>query len=118
MSELTVRERRRREQMILDRLDNVRRLIEMETTLMIVDGAEYYKRYMQTTRDGKAIGDDLLHDLRDKIQLQLLSIVALCYGDNPDLGEPDTMLAWKDNKNFCTEDKFRETWSKCLEWNA
>lgn len=121
MSELVMRERKRREQNILDRLDNVRRLIEMETTILTVDGAKEYCRYHMVDRKGNMIGDsvdDMLHNLRGKIQLQLLSITALCYGNNPDCGEPDTMLEWKSSEGYSVEDKFRDTWEECLTWNA
>ncbi len=116
-----VNARRRRETDILERIENVRRLIEMETTLLTSEGSEKWCRYCMTDRDGKRIGssiDDLLHSVRGEIQLQLLSIVALCYGDNPDVGEPVPMLEWKQNTDFCSEDRFREAWDECLLWNA
>lgn len=114
-SRLEVNERLRREQNILDRLENVRRLIQMETTLLTATGAEYYPRFQMTDREGKAIGNKtLLEEVRDDIQLQLLSITALCYGDNPDVGEPDAMIEWKEG----SEDRFRDTWEECLSWNA
>jgi len=112
----------RREQEILDRLENVKRLIQMETTIITSMGAEQYANYCMTDRNGQKIGgysNNLLNDLREKIQLQLLSITALCYGDNPDLGEPDAMLGWKQsNTNEHSEDKFRDMWGECLQWNA
>ena len=113
--------RLRREQDILDRIENVKRLIQMETTLLTSEGADQFKRYCQVNNKGERIWlpwrNDLLMELRDEIQIQLLSIVALCYGDNPDVGEPMPMLAWNDDSNW-TEDTFRETWEKCLQWNA
>ena len=121
MNKMEIKETLRREQNILDRIDNVRRLIEMETTLLTVEGAEKFKRYHMTDREGKRCGsdiNDLLHELRDTIQLQLLSITAMCYGSNPDVGEPDAMLEWTVSRNVCTEDVFRDTWDKCLNWNA
>jgi len=121
MSMIAKKDRIRKEQDILDRLENVKRLIEMETTLLTVDGASIWCRYSQCDRDGKKIGniaDDLLHDLRDEIQMQLLSLVALCYGDNPDVGEPAPMLEWKTDNDFVSEDRFREVWDECLIWNA
>ena len=113
--------RLRREQDILDRLENVKRLIEMETTLVTAEGTSGWSHYCMTGRDGKRIGDisnDLIYDLREKIQLQLLSITALCYGDNPDVGEPMPMLEWKDSSECNTHDKFRDVWDECLCWNA
>lgn len=110
----------RREQNILERLESVKRLIQMETTLMT--SAQWYSDYRKTDRAGKVIGDisnTLLNDLRDDIQLQLLSVTALCYGDNPDLGEPFPMLEWTsevDGKN--SYDTFHDVWDKCLIWNA
>lgn len=122
MSKIEKDSRLRRERDILDRLENVKRLIEMETTLLTVEGARYWCHMSRTTRDGKQIGDDLLHEVRDEIQLQLLSITALCYGDNPDLGEPAPMLEWNynndDKHNEHPEDRFRHVWDECLQWNA
>lgn len=114
----------RREEDILDRIENVKRLIQMETTLMTAEGASHWIGYCMVDRNGKVIGDEitnnLLHDLRDKIQLQLLSITALCYGANPDIGDPVPTLEW--NMDFQEEghpeDVFRDTWDKCLRWNA
>ena len=112
--------RLRREQDILERLENVKRLIQMETTIMTANGAGQYANYCMIDRNGQKIGgygNNLLNDLREKIQLQLLSITALCYGDNPDLGEPDVMLEWKQsNTNEHSEDKFRDMWDECLGW--
>lgn len=121
MTTIEVKERLRREQNILDRLDNVRRLIEMETTITTVEGARVYCRYCMTDKNGQRIGssiDDLLHDLRNTIQLQMLSITALCYGDNPDIGEPAPMLEWATDIGCNAEDKFREVWGGCLRWNS
>lgn len=118
MNKLEIQSELRREQDILDRLENVRRLIQMEYTLMTSDGANRFKRFCQTDRDGKRFGDDLLNELRDTIQLQLLSIVALCYGDNPDIGEPAPMLEWATDIGCNAEDKFREVWGGCLRWNS
>lgn len=117
MGAIEKKSRLRREQDILDRIENVKRLIQMETTLLTADGAEPWKIYCSVDRQGQRIGssiDDLLHDLRDTIQLQLLSIVALCYGDNPDFGEPVPTLEWTAGK----EDTFRDAFKKCLNWNA
>ena len=117
--------RLRREQDILERLENVKRLIQMEKTLLTCNGIERYSFYCMVDREGKTIGsisNDLLHNLRDEIQLQLLSITALCYGDNPDIGEPMPMLEWntslKDEEGRHPEDKFRDVWEECLIWNA
>ena len=108
-------ERLRREQNILDRLENVKRLIQMETTLFTANGAGYFASYQRTDREGKAFGSkDLISELRDEIQLQLLSITALCFGDNPDVGEPDAMLAWNEG----SIDKFYDALKECLSWNA
>lgn len=110
----------RREQDILDRLDNVKRLIEMETTLRTATGTDMWGCYCLTGRNGERISDDLLHTLMEEIQMQLLSITALCYGDNPDLGEPAPMLAWKfgADKGGHPADRFHDMWDECLEWNA
>lgn len=112
-----VSSRLRREKDILERIENVKRLIQMETTLLVSNGASMWCRYCMTDREGKRLGgvsDDLLRSVREEIQLQLLSIAALCYGDNPDVGEPIPMLEWKEG--MC--DEFRDTWEKCLMWNA
>lgn len=121
MSKLEIMNRLRTEQDILDRIDNVKRLIGMETTLLTSAGAGHWRSYTLTDRDGRRIRPsnyDLLHDVRDEIQLELLSIVALCYGDAPDIGEPAPMLEWKEGDGYSTEDLFRDTWDKCLQWNA
>lgn len=120
-SKSEVNARLRREQDILERVDNVRRLIQMEFTLEISEGCGLYSDYKPYVRhDNTAFGDRLIDDLRDEIQRQLLSITALCYGDNPDIGEPMPMLEWKINsaskKN--PKDIFRDVWDECLEWNA
>ena len=114
--------RLRREADILERMDNIRRLIQMETTLMI-SNQHRWRRYCMVDGNGKKIGlvnDDLLHDVRSEIQLQLLSIVALCYGDNPDVGEPMPMLEWNmsTEQDEHPEDKFRRVWEECLIWTA
>ena len=114
--------RLRREQDILDRLENVKRLIEMETTIMTANGAKRYASYCRVDSNGKRLGsriDDLLHDLQEEIYLQLLSITALCCGDNPDIGEPYPMLEWKQSESGKhSSDKFYDMWKECLEWNA
>jgi hypothetical protein len=117
MGAIEKKSRLRREQDILDRIENVKRLIQMETTLFTADEAETWKRYCLVDGKGQRIGsltEDLLHDLRDTIQLQLLSIVALCYGDNPDSGEPVPTLEWTEGM----EDTFRDAFKECLNWNA
>ena len=123
MAKAEINARLRREQDILDRIENVKRLIQMKSTLMTAKGCELYHRYCMVDREGKRIGgisDNLLDDLRDEIQLQLLSIVALDYGANPDIGEPMPVLEW--NRSAKTEqhpaDEFRDTFEKCLIWNA
>lgn len=113
MSTLEAKERLRREQNLLDRLEGVRRLIQMETTLMTTEGAKRFRG----CRD--ANGRPLLNEVRNEIQVQLLSLVALCYGDNPDIGEPGAMLDWGgevDGEH--PEDYFRRTFDACLHWNA
>ena len=124
MGAIEKKSRLRREQDILDRIENVKRLIQMETTLLTAEGAGNWSGYGMVDHKGQLIGskavDNLLHDLRDTIQLQLLSITALCYGDNPDVGEPVPMLEW--NTSLEGEghpaDVFRDAWDKCLIWNA
>ena len=115
MSTLEAKERLRREQNILDRLEGVKRLIQMETTLMTTEGAGRFRVY-RVADNGRL----LLNELRDEIQVQLLSLVALCYGDNPDVGEPNAMLDWSgeaiDGEH--PEDYFRRTFDACLHWNA
>lgn len=121
MSKIEVNARLRREKDILERIENVKRLIQMETTLLTAEEARMYCTYCRTDRDGKRLGrpgDDLLHNLRDDIQLQLLSITALCYGWSPDIGEPAPMLEWKSNEEFCSADRFRDVWEECMTWNA
>ena len=94
----------------------------MEYTIETANGAKKYAKYCMTGSDGKKIGGysgNLLNDLREEIQLQLLSVTALCYGNNPDLGEPCPMLEWKtSNTSEHSEDKFRDMWEECLQWNA
>ena len=118
MSELEKKARLRREQDILDRIDNVKRLIQMKTTLLTVEGASSYIHYKYSTSKNEALGSCLLNDLRERIQFQLLSIVALCNGDNPDLGEPAPMLAWNMDREFEEHpaDRFHEMWEECLVW--
>jgi hypothetical protein len=114
MSTLEAKERLRREQNILDRLEGVRRLIQMETTLMTTEGAKRFRGYRLADN-----GSPLLNEVRYEIQVQLLSLVALCYGDNPDIGEPGAMLEWSgevDGEH--PEDYFRRTFNACLHWNA
>ncbi len=111
MNGIETKARLRKEADILDRIDNVKRLVQMETTLLTVDNGSW-NRYRNANNKGEAFGKNLLDDVRDEIQLQLLSIVALCYGDAPDVGEPFPKLEWQD------EDTFREVWRDCLEWNA
>lgn len=111
----------RREQDILERLENVKRLIEMETTLMTAEGAKELCGCCRVDREGKRLGSssqDVLHDIRDNIQMQLLSITALCYGDNPDIGEPMPMLEWNHTGGEHPSDKFHRMWEECLTWNA
>lgn len=120
MSELEKKARLRREQDILDRIDNVKRLIQMETTLLTVEGTSSYIHYKYSTSKDEALGSWLLNDIREQIQLQLLSIVALCNGDNPDIGEPAPMLEWNMDRGFeeHPEERFRDVWKECLMWNA
>lgn len=112
----------RREEDILERIENVKRIIQMENTILTAKGLYDCSRYYQVTRDGKKLGDEsLLDKVRDEIQLQLLSIVALCYGDNPDIGEPMPMLEWNysnSSQNENVKDMFRDMFEKCLQWNA
>lgn len=114
--------RLRREQDILDRIENAKRLIQMETTLLTSEGADQFINYCLVNNKGEAVGsrwvNGLLNQLRREIQLQLLSIVALCYGDNPNVGEPMPILEWRSDSKTNTEDTFRDTWDKCLQWNA
>ncbi len=111
--------RLRREQDILDRIENVKRLIQMETTMLTCDGCGMYPQYRLSDRDGKVFSKNLLSDVRDEIQMQLLSIVALCYGAGPDVGEPVPMLEWKQSTtDQHSSDKFWDMWDECLGWNA
>ena len=121
MSDLEVKERLRQEQNIMDRIEGVKRLIQMETTLLTTQGARRFIGYSLTDREGKRIGSrNLLNEVREEIQLQLLSIVALCYGAHPDCGEPNAMLDWaSDNvEGEHPADAFRDAFEKCLKWNA
>lgn len=120
MSELEKKARLRQEQDILDRIENVKRLIQMETTLLTAEGASSYMHYKYSTSKGEAIGRRLLDDVREQIEFQLLSIVALCNGDSSDIGEPAPMLEWNTNKEFeeHPEERFRDVWKECLMWNA
>ena len=122
-SKAEINSRLRREQDILDRIENVKRLIQMEKTLLTCKGCEMYIGYKNYVRsDNQAFGDDLLSDLRDEIQRQLLSIVALCYGANPDIGEPMPMLEWNTSAKFENNehpvDRFHDVFDECLIWNA
>lgn len=122
-SKAEIESRLRREQDILDRIENVKRLIQMEKTLLTCKGVERYIGYRDyVKKDEKAFGDELLQDLRNEIQLQLLSIVALCYGANPDVGEPMPILEWNTNAKFENgehpADRFRDVFDECLYWNA
>lgn len=120
MSKEEIKARLRQEQEILDRIDNVRRLIQMETTLLTGTGIHQYCGYQMVTRDGEAISRRLLDELREEIQMQLLSITALCYGASPDIGEPMAILEW--NTSGATgehpADRFHDVWDECLTWNA
>jgi hypothetical protein len=120
MSKEEIKARLREEQEILDRIDNVRRLIQMETTLMTGTGAQRFCGFHMSRRDGQLVSSDLLNELREEIQMQLLSITALCYGDIPDIGEPMAMLEWNTSGTFSEhpEDKFHDVWEECLIWNA
>ena len=118
MSELSVKASFRREQDILDRLQNVTRLIQMETTLCMSESPRWTDYTLNRESDKRICSGRLLDEVRYEIQLQLLSIVALCYGDNPDLGEPAPMLEWNSTGDYNPEDRFREVWEECLQWNA
>ena len=122
-SKAEIEARLRREQDILDRLENVKRLIQMEKTLLTCKGVDRYIGYKDYVRkDNTVFGNELLSDLRDVIQRQLLSIVALCYGANPDVGEPMPMLEWNVNAKFENgehpADRFWDVFDECLYWNA
>lgn len=126
MSNIEKKSRLRREQDILDRLENVKRLIQMETTLLTSQGCGLWHHYQHTDRDGKACSDTLLRELREEIQMQLYSIAAICYGHVPDIGEPCPMLEWNTNEyetndinlNEHPEDLFHDIFNKVLTWNA
>lgn len=66
MNELEMKARLRQEQDILDRIENVKRLIQMETTLLTVEGARQFVGYRMTDRDGNRYGPGLLSELRDE----------------------------------------------------
>lgn len=119
-SKAEVEDRMRREEDILDRIENVKRLIQMENTLMVSKGCGMFAHYKLSDNAGKAFGVNLLDELRDEIQLQLLSIVALCYGANPDIGEPMPILEWRtgNTDNRHPSDVFRDVFEQCLGWNA
>ena len=111
--------RLRQEQDILNRIDNVKRLIQMETTLLTCDGCSLYPQYQLSDREGKAFSDTLINNLRDKIEMQLLSITAICYGKVPDMGEPMPTLEWKQSDtDQHSADKFWDAFEECLAWNA
>ena len=120
-NEMTFKDKLRREQDILDRIDNVKRLIQMEYTLLTSNGCGNFScRKMYGRSDDKVFGDSLIDDLREEIQLQLFSIAALCYGCNPDIGEPSPMLEWKHEEvdGEHPADAFHDMFEKCLTWNA
>lgn len=52
--------RLRREQDILERLENVKRLIQMETTIITSMGAEQYANYCMTDSKGQKIGGTVI----------------------------------------------------------
>lgn len=114
--------RLRREQDILERIENVKRLIEMENTLLTGIGTRQWIGYKAVDSKGQSYSHhNLLDDLREEIRLQLLSITALCDGDNPDIGEPYPMLEWADSPNDSNDhpsDILWETWQNCLRWNG
>lgn len=112
--------RARREQDILERIENVKRLIQMENTLLTGIGTRQWVSYKAVDRNGQSFDNqNLLDHVREEIQLQLLSITALCYGDNPDLGEPYPMLEWNTGlEEGHPSDVLWDTWQKCLIWNG
>ena len=118
MATIENKDRLRREQGILDRLEDVKRLIQMETTIMTNKDAYAWRRYRMRGTDDLGSSHELLHELRDSIQLQLLSILALCRGDNPDVGEPAPMLAWNYPTDSCPcpAQKFYDVMGECLTW--
>ena len=125
MSRTTTRghqSRLRREKDILERIDNVKRLIEMETTLTTGISTRQWIGYKAVDSKGQSYTHtNLLDDVREEIRLQLLSIAALCYGDNPDIGEPYPMLEWASSVEGSSDhpsDILWEVWQNCLRWNA
>lgn len=120
MSSLVTESRNRRETDILERMDNVKRLIEMENTLMVCPGAYHWKGYKAVDSKGQSYSRrTLLDEVREEIKMQLLSIVALCDGDNPDIGEPYPVLEWRGSVDGeHPSDVLWETWQKCLAWNG
>ena len=125
MANIEQKSRLRREQDILDRIENVKRLIQMENTLLTSAGCEGFTQYKPVNRNNEVFGNPLINELRDNIQMQLLSIVALCYGDNPDIGEPVPMLEWNENYDISEidlnehpADLFHDVWKQCLQWNG
>lgn len=120
MSKLEQDNRLRREQDILGRIENVKRLIQMETTLLSNENNHYWSAYTLNTRDGETISNKLLNEVRDEIQMQLLSILAMCYGKNPDMGEPVPVLEWNTDADVegHPSDVFWDTFEKVLQWNA
>ena len=66
MSKHTENATLRREREILDRLENGRRLIEMEATITTVTGAKRFCSYMMTDRAGNKLSKILLTELRDE----------------------------------------------------
>lgn len=113
----------RKEQDILDRLENVKRLIQMDYTLRTVSGCEQYGSYREWHRgDEKAIGQPLIRELDDTIELQLFSIIRLCNGDGSDCGEPMPMLTWNMNyngeHNKHPSDAMWALMQECFVWDA
>ena len=114
--------RERRLQDILERIENIKRLIIMEHTLMTGIGVGHWRGYKAVDSKGQAFKhQNLLDEVREEIRLQLLSVTALCDGDNPDLGEPYPMLAWANSPKDSNEhpaDILWNVWQECLTWNA
>ena len=50
---METKSRLRREQDILDRLENVKRLIQMEETILTANGCRWYASYHRVDREGK-----------------------------------------------------------------
>lgn len=120
MSKLKKDNRLRREQDILARIENVKRLIQMEGTLLINDNNHCWSRYTLIGRDRREISNMLLDELRGEIEMQLLSILAMCFGKNPDTGEPAPMLEWNTDADVDEHpsDAFWTMFEKVLRWNA